>query len=434
MKNKKLEEHLKKLTNKIYDIENFEKSAMKCPDFTGTGIGSGYGAIILYLLQLEECDRPEGFEETLKEYILKFMKFFDYYNENLEIRESMLLGYSGVGLLLSSLSKLGVKSDNLKSEIDDKIVKATNEKVEKCLDNINNNEVDFSDYDVIQGLSSVLRYLIENNYNDKTSDLIGKIVHYFISLTEVKEADGSLIPNYFIKQDKIIAERIAEMYPHGVLDLGLAHGIAGILSVLSLAKINSINVDGLDQCIEGLLTQFKNCVVLEDSLLLWPGMYDIKDYVNGINYVSVKNYSWCYGVAGIARAIYLGAKAVSDIESEELAIESFKKLSKRIEDVTYPSSIICHGYSGLLLSYKLMYDDTKIEMFSETCDKLEDKISETLNDEYPFGFGGFYFNGVEEEYTPYTFNILDGSFGINVALSYYKNNKLDLLLKMLCLN
>ena len=58
---------------------------------------------------------------------------------------------------------------------------------------------------------------------------------------------------------------------------------------------------------------------------------------------------WCYGAPGVARAVWLAARALGDHALGELAIEAMAAVYQRpVEERRIDSPTFCHGVAGLL--------------------------------------------------------------------------------------
>src|SRR5690606_33605046 len=114
--------------------------------------------------------------------------------------------------------------------------------------------------------------------------------------------------------DATTKTRVDDSFELGQLNFGLAHGVPGPLALLSLAWSAGFRVPGQDEAIE----------TMADWLLDWRE-YDESGRPYWTSYISLGCYtgrgelpappparpSWCYGAAGIARALGFAGGALS---------------------------------------------------------------------------------------------------------------------------
>src|SRR5205807_1707432 len=59
--------------------------------------------------------------------------------------------------------------------------------------------------------------------------------------------------------------------------------------------------------------------------------------------------AWCYGAAGIARALWLASQALNEDRMAEIALASVKAILRRpFSARLIDAPILCHGHAGLL--------------------------------------------------------------------------------------
>jgi hypothetical protein len=136
--------------------------------------------------------------------------------------------------------------------------------------------------------------------------------------------------------------------PSGAAETGMAHGISGPASLLSIAASAGWTVDGQATAIRRAA----------DWLLAWraPGTCDWPPCITGAELdsgqpapVAGRRDAWCYGIPGISRALALAGRALADprlAETGDAAIASMAGRPERLWDTEGPA--LCHGSSGVL--------------------------------------------------------------------------------------
>jgi len=136
--------------------------------------------------------------------------------------------------------------------------------------------------------------------------------------------------------------------PSGVAETGTAHGISGPLALLSIAASAGWLVNGQTDAIKEA-----TCWLLE-----WqePGTRTWPPHVTGAELDSAqpspapgRRDAWCYGAAGIGRALILAGRALGSPRLTEAGESAHAALASRAPqhwDTEGPA--ICHGTSGVM--------------------------------------------------------------------------------------
>jgi hypothetical protein len=160
-----------------------------------------------------------------------------------------------------------------------------------------------------------------------------------------------------------------EEIPGGHGNNGMAHGIAGILSLCALAVCHGVDVPGQQPAIE----------TFSDWLELHGGYWTTRDQLTTTTKPKMPRGrpSWCYGDLGIARARQLAAIALGDRararSAEDAAVAALDD-SVRIGLITDAS--LCHGWAGLLaLTRAIAADSADPGRLSGHLDQLADRVA-----------------------------------------------------------
>ena len=100
----------------------------------------------------------------------------------------------------------------------------------------------------MRGLTGLGAYLL---LRDSGNELLTSVLTYLVRLTEPLPADdqlGNTVPGWWTLDQP--TTQIHESLTSGHANNGMAHGIAGPLALLSLAKRRRITVQGHDEAIE----------------------------------------------------------------------------------------------------------------------------------------------------------------------------------------
>lgn len=208
-----------------------------------------------------------------------------------------------------------------------------------------------NDYDVIAGAAGVLAYLVTvENADAPVREAIERLIDDLRWLCRPGEADGRR--PWFIPPRHFPIEEYLETYPHGYVNLGLAHGIPGPLAALSFAAAAGYRSGDVLDTIRQVSTylvglsspdgyghNWSNGVLLTEAGAEDPAAA-----------VPSARTTWCYGAPGIACALLAAATALDDDELRAVAVDTFEGVLRRFHaHGRFASATVCHGAAGLLV-------------------------------------------------------------------------------------
>ncbi|MGW4412958.1 lanthionine synthetase C family protein [Nonomuraea sp. NPDC004702] len=199
----------------------------------------------------------------------------------------------------------------------------------------------FAEFDVFRGLTGIGALLL---LRAPGSDLLASVLDYMIRLSKPRRLEGQELPGWWVGHDPDPLRPT----PGGHVNLGLAHGAAGPLALMSLAALRGYKVPGQIDAINGLCRWFDQWRQSSAEGLWWPQWLTREELRAGRpTQQGPGRPSWCHGTPGIARALQLAALATSDPVRRGIAEKAMAEcladqhLSK-ITDVG-----LCHGLAGL---------------------------------------------------------------------------------------
>lgn len=183
-------------------------------------------------------------------------------------------GLSGVCFTLRSLSKEGLRYNNLIQECEKILKPLIKLKLKEAQANLNCNQVKMTDYDLMEGLSGIAAYILNFKFEDiEMNQLFIEILEYLCELTDYHFIDDNLlIPNWHINSENqfIAAEKIS--FHKGNFNNGISHGITSVLIIL----IKGLNVHPtlkIKKSIHQLIKWFKTTVINTEEMLVWEKNY-----------------------------------------------------------------------------------------------------------------------------------------------------------------
>lgn len=142
----------------------------------------------------------------------------------------------------------------------------------------------------------------------------------------------------------------AAAHPHGHVDLGVAHGLPGVLAALAAARTAGTDVPGLEDAMRALVGVVVGRAVHDDAGLTWTSTAGTAP--DG-SWLPVDEHparpGWCYGSPGVAAALASAARAVGDEELRALALGALAaEVARGSFARGLPSPTLCHGTAGML--------------------------------------------------------------------------------------
>ncbi|MEV0623554.1 lanthionine synthetase C family protein [Nonomuraea sp. NPDC050404] len=225
-----------------------------------------------------------------------------------------------------------------------------------------------AEFDLIRGLTGLGVLLLAR---PGPAPLLEDILSHLVSLACPVEADGRMLPGWWSPDSPTHEVDV----PDGHGNNGIAHGIAGPLSLLSLAARRGIRVDGQSSAITTFATwleQFGSSywITLDQLTTGEPAQ------------VPSLRPSWCYGDLGIARALQLAALALGDParaqKAEDIALAALTD-AERLDRVSDAS--LCHGWAGILtVTTALAADSAAPGQYTTSIQHARRQLAAGIND------------------------------------------------------
>lgn len=250
----------------------------------------------------------------------------------------------------------------------------------------------FRTYDLFSGMCGCCIFLLEI---DSTKNIyVEKCLNALIY--NINTSDDGL-NRFIIKKEFTKNIFINSICYDNYVDLGKAHGLAGILKVLKLCKIRGYTNKGMNEAILKLESFYYNNKN-QSSSTLWNRIYPSKSYFE-------INNSWCYGNLGIITSLNNKEKFEDINIAKDICMN--KILNNDIINYYF-----CHGISGEIYMINL-FDNSFSEnkLVKNFYDNLIKKISNLDLENVP-----------EEFALDNIFSVLDGILSIIVVylILYYR--------------
>lgn len=375
-------------------------------------LSSGNLSISLLMAQWDQLYPDSGFDIIAHNYFIELQKALK--RDGIPNNISMFGGLSGMAFVLKYASHSGERYSKFLGKLHQLMFGIFDELIEE----LRTIEVGVSPlcYDVISGLSGVGRYFLLISDEPEAGKRLLEILKYCISLVEPATVRGKTVPRWYVAPQNLFTDHDRSKYPKGSFNCGLAHGITGPMSILSLALQQGVAVDGQHEAICMMAEWLISKKQMKEHGIMWPSWipfdYEVSDNTGDIVLEDHYRDAWCYGTAGVCRSLYLAGKAANIEAYMDIAREGFEAVLKRnVEEWNLNGATFCHGYSGLLQIANRMYMDSKDSLYKDLILKVTDEILKLADSQNPFTFKDF-----EGENYVDKAGLLDGAAGIALSL------------------
>jgi class I lanthipeptide synthase len=263
------------------------------------------------------------------------------------------------------------------------------------------------EYDLVSGLVGLGVYALERLPAPAAVESLEGVVDR-LAETATLRRDGI---TWFTPPEGL-PEKQREESPRGYYNLGLAHGVPGVIVILSAACAAGIRPRKARKLLDGAVAWLLSRQRKEDSgsrFSYWTGFR-----AKGESSRS----AWCYGDPGVAAALFLAARRVGEAEWEREAVRIARGAAARpAEDAGVVDAGLCHGAAGLGHLFNRLYQATGDEELGRTARFWFGRTLEMRR--RGTGIAGFRALGVREDGTRYWEDdegILTGAAGIALAL------------------
>jgi hypothetical protein len=201
------------------------------------------------------------------------------------------------------------------------------------------------EFDLIRGLTGIGVYLLHRHGG---GHLLRDVLSYLVRLAEPLRTDGDVLPGWWSRNGP--GDEPSRRWTGGHGNLGMAHGIAGPLALLSTAMRRGVTVTGQATAIGRICAWLDQWRSGSRSRAWWPGMISRSEWqARTVRQAGPQRPSWCYGTPGLARAQQLAALALADTQRQRRAEEA---LTGCVADEGQLSQLgdvsLCHGWAGLV--------------------------------------------------------------------------------------
>ncbi|MFI1863715.1 lanthionine synthetase C family protein [Streptomyces jumonjinensis] len=228
-----------------------------------------------------------------------------------------------------------------------------------------------TEFDVLYGLTGLGAYWLRR---DPLGPQLRGVLSYLVRLVQPLPGDPDHLPGWWVAHGPTTSA--SDLFRDGHANVGMAHGIAGPLALLALAKRSSITVKGHIEAMNRICSWLDALRREAATGPWWPRWIALPEHQSG---TALQHEppppSWCYGVPGLARAQQLAALALKDAERQCMAENALLHcLTDPIQMAQVQESGLCHGTAGLLQITHRAAQDAPLGTFSTALAQLRERL------------------------------------------------------------
>lgn len=310
----------------------------------------------------------------------------------LRLPPSLYFGFSGIGWIAAHLEgRLFEESEDNGREVDETLLHSLNRFPWE------------GKYDLFEGLVGLGVYALERLPRPSAASLLEAVVAHLAALAE-HTPEGAC---FFNPPDSLPPKYRRNLFPKGTYNLGVPHGIAGVIALLGAV------------CHVGIATEQARPLVGESVRWLLARERPVESDFRFMNTYTAEadvdrgRLAWCHGDLGIAMALLMAARGAGEASWESEARRIAKAAAAHLpEDTRAPDVGLCHGAAGIGHLFNRLYQTTGEASLGEAA-RLWLFRALTLR-EPGVGVGGYRMVQEGEKFDHPGFRI--GSSGVGLAL------------------
>ncbi|CCC88469.1 TPA: lanthionine synthetase C family protein [Staphylococcus aureus] len=394
---------LKKKFQEISEVDDFiSKASTETDYFEPVTLSHGIPGLILFLDAYQKAYNTNT-EQIVHKYIMKLAPYLQKHQYN----HSLFGGLSGIAFSMDIASQNGRNYQNILNNIDEVIVN----EIENKMDQILQEPLNPLNYDTISGLAGIGRYLLNRvDANATNVKALKSILTYF---KDIQYSQNSWV----VPQESQFLESDKNYFTEGNINLGLAHGVLGPMSLFALCVIKGITIENHQHILKDMykfIVDEKFCC--NDR---WLQRYDLISERNHFNYI---RNGWCYGNTGVMTTLFLIGQALQDDE----IIQTSKKVMLQVvndKEKNLISPTICHGLSSQILMLTTMNLHFESNVVSDYINELINKLISHYKENHLVNFIDINENQ-EGVFKSQKVGLLEGELGVYLTLITLQNTNI----------
>lgn len=300
-------------------------------------------------------------------------------------RAGLMGGVAGVLAATQEAAEGGQRYGNVRAKLAKWLAGAQHKLVTEYASSLRDG-VHWNAYDLMNGLSGTLRVLLDET-SAEAENATKETVSYFCS--RILARPTSRLPGWWVPADLQPTADDAESYPHGDLNLGLAHGVPGVLSALvSVGETQALTTE-IEDALTFATGWALRWIQTDGNTQYWPARIPAEFESDPATAPPLfTRAAWCYGTPGVAITMIRAGRLLGNTELIEKSTEALLSHLDRPEaEWRLDGPTFCHGYAGVVQVLYRCWRITGDDRLRTLANRLAETLVTTMADlEAPFVF------------------------------------------------
>ncbi|HEU4610976.1 MAG TPA: lanthionine synthetase C family protein [Kofleriaceae bacterium] len=196
--------------------------------------------------------------------------------------------------------------------------------------------------DLVSGLAGVGVMLAQRG-DERARRIAERVLSHF-EATAIASTSGVT----WRTEPRFLPEAQRAVFPDGMIDLGVAHGVPGVIGMLV-------------QFVEAAIEPERSRALLELAIAwLLDAVPDGRPRFGTswpVDY-KTRRIGWCYGDTGVAAVLLRASQVIGSAQLANTALELLRQAIPILDARGAPDASLCHGAAGLAHAYNLAFQHT----------------------------------------------------------------------------
>lgn len=267
------------------------------------------------------------------------------------------------------------------------------------------------DYDLISGVVGDGLYALDHPDRAWRDRLVGAALAHLVKLARTNE-NGTT----WFTEPHLLPEHQRVLFPNGYHNLGLAHGVPGVIGLLARCIESDCHAQTARPLLDGAMRW------LQAQSLRLPGREPSTGekgyFASFAESDRPTRLAWCYGDLGVCAAVLRAADATGRADWRAFALEIARDCASRSADECFVNDMgICHGSAGAALVFLRLWQQLGDESLAQAARFWAQRTLDMRLAQFPHTAGVFRAEWEDGQYFPVAcVSWITGAAGVGLAL------------------
>lgn len=288
-------------------------------------LGEGDAGMALFYAYLARTTGEDAHDAPARRYLERAVAALS----ETRVAPDLYAGFCGVAWAVEHLATAGTDADEDVNQTIDEVLEAG-------LREARPEAAWWQRYDLITGLVGLGVYALERMPRPSAVRILELVVRHLAAVSETA-ADGIT----WRTEPEQLPLRSRQLTPEGNFNLGVAHGVPGVIGLLGLVSAAGISLPRTRELLDGAMSWFLA------RRLPRGGKAEFNGWLSPNGNPLADRVSWCYGNPGIAVTLLVAARAVGNEDWEREAVDlALASAARDPRDSKVVDASFCHGAAG----------------------------------------------------------------------------------------